>query len=113
MFGRRVEIFYFKVELSHNKLLHLFFGYVFIRWNFEFIEPLGNFVQIQVMRQQLAILALITLFIDVLQDFVLYEDVAVERRPVRHVDFLLPLLVRDDGPFHGLGLFKQTRNVEF
>lgn len=61
---------------------------------------------------QIGYLALITLFIDMLEYFVLHEDVAVERGPVRHVDFLFPFLVWDCRPLHGLRLFKQPWDVE-
>lgn len=56
--------------------------------------------------------ALITLFIDVLHDLVFHEDVAVQSRPVRHVDFLLPVLVRDCRSLESLGLFEQPGDVE-
>jgi len=55
---------------------------------------------------------LVTLFIHVLEDFVFHEDVAVQRRPVRHVNFLFPFLIRDCRSLQSLRLFEHTRNIE-
>jgi len=46
MLWRRVEIFNLEIKLSDDKLLYLLLWYVFVRWNFQFIEPLGYFVKV-------------------------------------------------------------------